>query len=466
MTAIRVLTCKAFARFTRNKTAVALTFIVPLAMIYIFGQAFGLTRTQSGPSGIVLGVVDANAQPGAAKLVAALRAEKAFIVRTEFVHPDKTRRPLTEDDARALIRGGGFRYAVVIPADAAPAGGVGLRLKILSNPQNDIEAQMVSGILQKVIFSSVPELLGASLQASAKKHLGEKRFDAFNASMAGTIATAFGGDQDAIQRAFEKGDLGFSALDRIDAKAEPAPGSTTGNASPVSGAAGDATKKPADFFSRLVKIENEQVVGASLKSPAATRVVGGWAIMFLMFALNGAATSLFEEKKAGLFQRLLAAPVTRSDILWSKFIFGIGLGLVQLVTIFIGGRLLYGIDVFGHLGNLAVVCVAAAAACTALGMFIASVSSSPEAAHGLATFIVLTMSAVGGAWFPLSLMPQFMQEVAKFTVTYWAMQGFSEVLWAEKGFVALLPTVGVLLAITAGVMALAVWRFNRGKLFE
>ena len=43
-----------------------------------------------------------------------------------------------------------------------------------------------------------------------------------------------------------------------------------------------------------------------MRSPAATRVVGGWAIMFLMFALNGAATSLFEEKKSGMFQRLLA----------------------------------------------------------------------------------------------------------------------------------------------------------------
>ena len=66
----------------------------------------------------------------------------------------------------------------------------------------------------------------------------------------------------------------------------------------------------ADLFSKIVKIETEQIVGKNVKSPAATRVVGGWAIMFLMFALNGAATSLFEERKAGIFHRLLAAPVT------------------------------------------------------------------------------------------------------------------------------------------------------------
>jgi ABC-2 type transport system permease protein len=59
-----------------------------------------------------------------------------------------------------------------------------------------------------------------------------------------------------------------------------------------------------------------------------------------------------------------------------------------------------------------------------------------------------------------------MQEVAKFTVTYWAMQGFADVLWAGKSFAGILPTVGTLLAITAGLMGVAVWRFNRNKLFE
>jgi ABC-2 type transport system permease protein len=466
MTAIRVLTYKSAARFLRNRTAVALTFIVPLAMIYIFGQVFGLTRAQSGPSGIRLAVVNDSPHAGAQKLVAALKAEKAFEVWTYFVQPDKTRRPLTEDDARRGIREGAFRFAVVIPEDVIPKSGFGLHLKIFSNPQNDIEAQMVNGILQKTIFTTVPEMLGASLQNSAKEFLGDKRFQAFNAGMADAIATAFGADKAAVQRSLEQGDFGLAQFLGPEGKAEKKDDAAGAPAAKNVPAAGTPPKKAEDFLARLVKIDNEQVVGADVKSPAATRVVGGWAIMFLMFALNGAATSLFEEKKSGIFQRLLAAPVSRADILWSRFIFGVGLGLVQLVAIFIGGKFLYGIDVFGHLGNLAVVCLAAAAACTALGMLIAAVATSQEAAMGLATFVVLTMSAVGGAWFPLSLMPPFMQEVAKFTVTYWAMQGFADVLWAGKSFTGILPTVGTLLAITAGLMGVAVWRFNRNKLFE
>ena len=445
MNAIRVLTYKAFARFVRNKTAVGLTFIVPIAMIYIFGQVFGLNRKDSGPSGIRLAVVNESDNPATAKLVTALKNEKAFQVITTFTNPDRSTRPLVAADLRPLIENRALRFAVVIQKNNRP-GNFGLQLKILSDPQNEIETQTVNGLLQKTIFSQVPELLGQSLQASARESIGADRLETFNRAIATAIALAFGGDEAEIRDMITKGDFGFSALGSAGG---------TGNQSSAN-----------DLFSNLVRIENEQVVGRNVKSPAATRVVGGWAIMFLMFALNSAATSLFEEKKSGMFQRLLAAPVTRADILWSRFIFGIVLGLVQLITIFTFGSLLYGIDVLGHLGNLTLVCIATAAACTALGMFIASVSSSPDAASGLATFVILTMSACGGAWFPVSFMPEFMQQIARFTLTYWAMDAFGQVLWAGKSLVQILPSLGILVAITAGVMGLAIWRFNKGRLFD
>ncbi|HMJ89473.1 MAG TPA: ABC transporter permease [Candidatus Acidoferrum sp.] len=439
MNAIRVLVFKGFARFWRNKTAVALTFIVPIAMIYIFGEVFGIRRKASGPSGIPLAVVSESSNPATQKLIDVLKGEKAFRVITTFNNPDKTTRPLVETDLKLLIENGAFRFAVVLPKGNGSNGGFGVHLKVFSNPLNEIEAQTVNGLLQKAIFSHVPELLGQSLQANARQLIGERRIEAFNDRLADAIASAFGGDKDQIRAAITNGNFGFSGL---------------------------ATNAADNFFSRIISIETVQVVGNNVKNPGATRVVGGWAVMFLMFALNGTASSLFEEKKSGMLQRLLAAPVTRADILWSRFIFGIMLGLVQLVAVFSVGSLLYGIDVLGHFGNLVVVCVATAAACTAFGMLIASVSSSPEVAQGLAMFLVLTMSACGGAWFPISFMPEFMQQLARFTLTYWAMEGFAQVLWAGNSFLQILPTVGVLLAITIGVMAIAIWRFNRGRLFD
>jgi ABC-2 type transport system permease protein len=466
MSTLLILLRKDLANFLRDKAAFSLTFIVPIALIYIFGYVFGLnSKADAGPRGIALAVINQSNEPGAERLVGALKAEKAFRVITNHVNADKSERPLTEDEVRAMMHHNQLRFGVVIPVDVIREDALGIRVRILSNPRNEIETQTVNGLLQKTIFSSAPELIGHSLQAQAKRRLGRARFDQFNGALASAIAGAFGGDREEILRRIEAGDFGLAEL------------ANGQNGGPASARAADGAEavppkkttdpdSTADALANIVKIETEQVVGKAVKSPEATRVVGGWAMMFLMFALSGSASAFFDEKKTGIFQRILSAPVRRSDLLWSRFLWGVLLGLVQLMVMFLAGRVLYGIDVFANFGNLVVICAAAAAACTAFGMLLVAISSTPAAASGLATFLVLMMSACGGAWFPISFMPPFMQELAKFTLVYWAMEGFSQVLWAGNSFVQILPTVGILLGITAVVMAIAIWRFNRGLLFE
>jgi len=451
MNSIFVLFRKDFTNFFRNKAAVGLTFIVPFALIYLFGQIFGINRTDSGPSGFPLAVVNASDNPAAAKLVDALKAEKSFRVLTDFTNPDEPTRPLTEADLRPMMEATSpdFRFALVIPQDVVRVDTLGLHLKILSNPRNEIETQTINGILQKTIFSNVPELLSQSLQAQAKQYLGTPKLKTFNSRIASAVAESFGGDKDQIEKEIAAGNLTLRRLDSDDTEVD-----------------GERKATSPDFFSQLVKIDTEQVVGTNVKSPAATRIVGGWAMQFLLFALSASATALFRERDAGLFQRLLAAPVTRAHILWSKFLYGVCIGLIQLTVLFFAGQILFGIEVMPHIGMLLVVCIFAAGSCTAFGMLLAAISPNAEAASGFATFLILFMSAIGGAWFPISLMPEFIQQFSKLTLVYWSMEGFSSVLWSGHGLVQILPILGILAGITALIMSIAIWRFNKGRLFE
>jgi ABC-2 type transport system permease protein len=440
---------KDFANLRRNRPALVLSFIVPMVIIYIVGLVFGLGRQDSGPTGIPLAVVNESDSPAAQKLVAALQSEKSFRILTKFVNPDKTTRPLTQADLRPMIRDRQFSYALIIPPDLVSDERLGLRLKILSDPRNDIESQTVNGILQKTIFSSVPQLLGQSLQGRAKKFLGSPKLGQFNHAVAGAVAQAFGGDAGALERNMAQGDFGLEGL--------------TASGSPSGGAAAPAG---GDILSKIVQIDSEQVVGREVKSPAATRIVGGYAVMFLLFALSNSAAAFFDEKSSGIFQRLLSSPVSRAQLLWSRFLYGVLFGLGQLMALFLAGRLLYGVDVFGHLGNLLIVCASVAAACTGFGMLLAAITRSPEAARSLSTLLVITMSACGGAWFPVSFMPEFMQHIARFTLVYWSIEGFNAVLWAGASLMQLLPILGILLGTTAVVMTVAIWRFNRSPIFE
>jgi ABC-2 type transport system permease protein len=448
MNSILVLVRKDFAILLKDRASIIITFCVPFALIYLFGQIYHVNSSDPGPSGIPVAVVNQSDNPAATRLVDALKEESAFKVLTKYVNDDKTTRPLTEEDLRPMMAKDDFRFALVIPKDLIRTDHIGLHLKTYTNPRNEIESQTFNGILQKTIFSKVPQLLGESLQARARSYLGQARLDEFNSSIAGAVAKAYGGDEAEIKRHMEEGQL------QIVNHNVSAPGEKT------------QSTETNDALSRIVKIENTQVAGLGLKSPMATLLVGGWAIQFLLFALTASATALFREKEHGIFQRVLSAPVSRGDILWSKFIYGILLGLIQLVVLFFAGHVLYGIEIGAQLPLLVVVCVFAAAGCTSFGMLIAAIAPTPESARGISTFVILLMCAIGGAWFPVSFMPEFIQRFSRLTLVYWSMEGFSQVLWSHDSLVQLLPTLGYLTLITTIVMAFSVWRFRTGRLFD
>ncbi|HEY3914875.1 MAG TPA: ABC transporter permease [Verrucomicrobiae bacterium] len=198
----------------------------------------------------------------------------------------------------------------------------------------------------------------------------------------------------------------------------------------------------------------------------ATQLVGGWAMQFLLFALMAASMSLFAEKDRGLFQRILSGPVPRSAILWSKFLYGVAIGLFQLMVLFVAGRLLFNIDIVTHAPSLVLVCICAAGACSAFGMMLASFATTSDTAQGLSAMCILVMSALGGAWFPIRFMPQSMQHLSRFTLVYWSIEGFVQVLWEHVSFGELLQTIGILVGITGGLLAIAWWRFSRGQIFD
>ena len=441
MRTVLVLVGNEFRRFAADKAAISLTFIVPLVLIYIFGNVFGVNSEDRGPKGIPLAVVNQTDAPAPAAIISALQKEPAFKVITSHKDANGVERVLIEAEVREMMRAGDIRFALIFPADATSDSEVALKMKFLRNARNEIETETVDGLLQKTIFTAAPQALLASLQRLGANQVGSETMARFNHSLADAIARGFGGDPAEILHSIETGEFNI-------------PGTTPGNAN------GDS------FLDRLIKIEREEIGGENVKSPMATRSVGGYAVMFLLFSLTGASTSLFDEKKAGLYQRLLAAPVRRTHILWSKYIFGILLGVVQLLTLFVAGRVLFGVDITSNVFNLLLICLAAASACVAFGMLLAALAPTAAAANGMGTLLILTMSAVGGAWWPTSFMPQFMQQFSKFTIVYWSIEGFLRVLWANCNTRELLPVLAILLAFAAAANTISIWRFRHGQIFE
>ncbi len=430
------LVAKEFRLFWSDRVAVSLTFIVPVVLTVIFGAVFG--GMGGGPNGIRLAIVNQSSSELAKKIESELDTMKAIrLIRT---FKDETGKEIKFDsiNVKNFVKRGSASAALILPADMYTDTSLGLKVKLFFDPKNDIEIQMLQGIIQRTMFQQMPDIFTQTMQRQSERVLGADSGKLFNQGMASLVGKYFNIDTSWILN--------------------PSMSWQQNNVP-------DSVKEKSNFFAKAVQIEERQLVGEKIVSPWATRSVGGWAMMFLLFSLTGSATSLFDEKKTGVVLRLLASPISRTHILWSKYIFNMFLGMMQLMFLFIVGWLLFKIDIFSNLFNLILIVMAASIACTAFGMLLASFCRTPQQANGWGTLLILTMSSIGGAWFPISFMPEYIQFFSKFTIIYWSMDGFLQVLWRGVGTVAILPNIGILLGIATLINIVSVIQFKKGHVF-
>lgn len=452
MNAILALVAKDFRIFFKDGTAVALSFFVPMLLILIFGLIFGGDGSPSA-SGIRLVVVNESESTIADTLIDALEAEPTFSVITERTLDDGTAAAIDRDFARSLLveNASTYRYALILPANLV-ADTFGLNFELLYNPQSEIENGIAQGVLQKILFAKAlpamltPEFLG----------IDPTTIDDFNADIAAVVSEEFDIPLEDVLASFQPGQIfPFGAATTPPANSDDAPESA---AAPADAAT--------DFLAGLFSIESEQIYGKG-KNPAA-QSVAGWALMFLLFSLSSAASSLFEERNNGIFHRILAAPVTRSHILASKFIFSASLGLMQMLVLMVFGDLLFDVITSTHqLLPLLLISTATSAAATAFGMLLAAFSKSQAQASGLATLLILSMSALGGAMFPIFMIPDAIRTfVSPLTPIYWAMDGILAVLWRDASIAQIALPTTVLFGIAAVTMAISLLRFRSSNLLK
>ena len=72
----------------------------------------------------------------------------------------------------------------------------------------------------------------------------------------------------------------------------------------------------------------------------------------------------------------------------------------------------------------------------------------------------LTLAPLGGAWWPLEIVPDFMQKVGYISPIAWTMDGFTELLYNNGTLVDILPMTGVLIGMAALFTTFEVWRFR------
>lgn len=187
--------------------------------------------------------------------------------------------------------------------------------------------------------------------------------------------------------------------------------------------------------------------------------VPGMGSLYVIFTVLGGTMSLLRERRQWTLQRLAALPLTRAQLLGGKILAYFVLGMIQYVIVFAAG-VAVGLDLGDAPIAMLAVMAAFALCMTALALALATRVTSEGQANGLRNLIGLTLAPLGGAWWPLEIVPGFMQRIGHLSPVAWAMDGFHELLFNQGTLVDVLPEIGILLAIALVLFGIGIRGFR------
>ncbi|MGJ3239198.1 MAG: ABC transporter permease [Anaerolineae bacterium] len=187
--------------------------------------------------------------------------------------------------------------------------------------------------------------------------------------------------------------------------------------------------------------------------------VPGMGTMFVMFTILGGMAVLVRERQQWTLQRLVMMPVSRAQIIGGKIVAYFTLGMIQYAVVFAIGYV-FGMNFGSSVLGLLLIASAFSLTATALTFTVAVFMRTEGQAGQLTTLLALSLAALGGAWWPLDIVPDFMRVIGHISPIAWAMDGFQKLIWYDQGTLSVLPEVGILLAIAGALFAVGIVGFR------
>jgi ABC-2 type transport system permease protein len=213
-----------------------------------------------------------------------------------------------------------------------------------------------------------------------------------------------------------------------------------------------SNKQPAVNL-RKVAPENYQMGGVP---DTYQQTLPGYTVMFVFFIASAMATSIRQERLNGTFRRLLSAPISRAELLGGKLLATLGVGLIQVLILFLVGALIFRIGLGNDPVAFLLLTIALVFAAASLGI---AVSTTSIKGAGLSAPLIIS-ALLGGSMFPLDLMPPLLRSLSYFVPHSWALKGYQNLMVRGLGLQEVLPQIAALAGFGLLFFLFAIWRFR------
>jgi len=383
---------KEFKVFTRDRAAMAVTFLMPMALVFIVTVIQDSTFKSVNETSVPLLFVDQDKDSIAIKLEKALGETKFFKLE---------KKEISEEETKTLVAEGKFLIGIIIPKGASEQ----LREKSKKRiselfPEDSIKsAQNESGVQLKLFFDPVTK-------------------ESFKTSISGAI--------DRIVSGIEMQSM-MSAL-----------GEELKDISPEG-------KKPVMENKPIVQTVQEYAGGnTSIVPNSVQHNVPAWTMFAMFFICIPLASNIIREREDGSAFRLLTMPGSYLNVLLGKISLYLMVNLLQFALMILMGLYILPmmglprLDTGGNFITLFIIAISAAFAATGYGLLIGTIANSQDQASMFGAISVVILAAIGGVWIPTFVMPEVMRAISKVSPLNWGLEAFYGVFLRGSGLSGIL----------------------------
>ena len=182
----------------------------------------------------------------------------------------------------------------------------------------------------------------------------------------------------------------------------------------------------------------------------------GMMTMFVLYAAGIGGRMLLEEKDNQTYQRMVVAGTTKLEILSGNFMTVFLIALIQIAVMITYSHFALKVQ-WGNLVAVILISITAAFAVAGLGSFVSALTfraGNYKMANMFESVIVQVMALLGGSFFPLDVMPEFMQNLSFLSLNGIALKAYLKIITGYMtsdilNYILILVAVGVGFTIAA-----------------
>jgi ABC-2 type transport system permease protein len=205
----------------------------------------------------------------------------------------------------------------------------------------------------------------------------------------------------------------------------------------------DGVSKQLTHYVPAIAVQNKGVQSLKLKY-IDFLVPGIVAMMIMSNNLNGVAGQIASWRERGILRRMQSTPLSASTFIAAQITARLMLNGLQAVIVLLVGSLIFGTQVNGSWALLLLFVILGTLAFMAIGFIIAGLAKTPESAGPIAGFVSFPLLFLGGVFFPIKNMPEFLQSLIKLLPITHLTNALRQVMNVGADLTALWPEATIL----------------------